>query len=96
MRENNKVNKKEIAAYFLALATSGKVREAFAKHVQPGFHHHSQYFEVDRRSLQIGMEDSANGFPNQIYETVHALADEDLLAVHGRVRLELFGKNCSQ
>jgi predicted SnoaL-like aldol condensation-catalyzing enzyme len=81
------MNKKEIAIAFLHLASSGKVREAYKKHIHPDFRHHNPYFPGDRESLLIGMEKSAIDFPNKVYEEVRALEDGDLVAVHGRVRL---------
>ena len=83
----NKSMNKKIATSFLGLASSGKVREAFKKYIHPDFRHHNPYFRGDRESLLVGMEDSAVKFPNKTYETVRVLEDEDLVAVHGRVRL---------
>jgi predicted SnoaL-like aldol condensation-catalyzing enzyme len=81
------MNKKEIAIAFLHLASSGKVREAYEKYIHPEFQHHNPYFPSDRESLLIGMEKSAVEFPKKVYEDVRALEEEDLVAVHGRVRL---------
>ena len=82
------MNKKEIVTAFLTLATSGKVREAYEKYIHPDFRHHNPYFKGDRESLLVGMEESGKEFPNKTYETVRALEDGDLVAVHGRVRLD--------
>ncbi len=81
------MNKKEIAISFLRLASSGKVREAYDRYVHPDFRHHNAYFPGDPASLLAGMEASAVKFPNRVFEPVRALEENDLAAVHGRVRL---------
>ncbi len=88
MKANGSENKKDIAASFLLLASSGKVREAYEKYVHPRFFHHNPYFKGDRGSLLAGMEESAVRFPNKRYEVLRLLEDGDLVAVHGKVRLE--------
>jgi predicted SnoaL-like aldol condensation-catalyzing enzyme len=81
------MTKKEIAENFLILASSGKVREAYDKFVHPRFIHHNVYFKGDRESFQKAMEENVRQFPDKTYETLHALEDEDLVAVHGKVLL---------
>lgn len=81
------MNKKEIAVSFVHLASYGKVREAYEKYVHPNFRHHNPYFRGDRESLLVGMQESANQFPNKAYKVVRVLEDEDFVAVHGRIRL---------
>jgi predicted SnoaL-like aldol condensation-catalyzing enzyme len=81
------MNNKESAISFLRLASSGNVREAYEKYVHPQFRHHNPYFPGDRASLLAAMEDNAATFPQKEFEAVRALEDEDLVAVHGRVRL---------
>ena len=78
---------KKIATSFLNLASSGKVREAYEKYVHSDFSHHNVYFKGDRESLLTGMEENAREFPDKKYETMHALEDGELVAVHGRVTL---------
>lgn len=78
---------KERAISFLRLASSGKVREAYETYVHPDFRHHNPYFPGDRASLLAAMEENAATFPQKEFEAVRALEDEDLVAVHGRVRL---------
>jgi predicted SnoaL-like aldol condensation-catalyzing enzyme len=80
-------NKKEIALSFLRLASSGQVDEAYEKFIHPSFHHHNAYFAPDRESLMRGMKENAKQFPGKIFESIRALEDGDLVAVHGRVRL---------
>jgi predicted SnoaL-like aldol condensation-catalyzing enzyme len=79
--------KKEIAVSFLQLASSGKVREAYERHVHPDFIHHNPYFKGDRESLLAGMEESAVAFPNKAFNAVRVLADGEFVAVQGRIRL---------
>lgn len=81
------MNKKEIATTFLHLASSGKGREAYDKYIHLDFIHHNVYYKGDRESLLIGMEENAREFPEKTYETVHALEDGNVAAVHGKVQL---------
>jgi len=81
------MDRKGIAVSFLRLASSGRVREAYEKYVHMDFFHHNPYFEGDRESLLVGMEESAREFPNKVFEPVRTLEDGDLVAVHGKVRL---------
>ena len=81
------MSKKVIAESFLKLASSGKVREAFAKYVHPDFRHHNAYFRGDRESLLAAMEENAKQFPDKSYETLRALEDGDFVAIHGKVVL---------
>lgn len=82
------MDRKEIATEFLTLAASGKVREAYEKYVHPDFRHHNPYFKGDRQSLLVGMEESGKKFPNKSYQTLRTLEDGDLVAVHGRIRID--------
>jgi predicted SnoaL-like aldol condensation-catalyzing enzyme len=78
---------KERAISFLRLASSGLVREAYEQYIHPDFRHHNPYFPGDRASLLAGMEENAATFPQKEFEALRALEDEDLVAVHGRIRL---------
>jgi predicted SnoaL-like aldol condensation-catalyzing enzyme len=81
------MSKKEIAESFLKLASSGRVREAYAKHVHPQFRHHNAYFKGDSESLRVGMQENARQFPEKTYQTLRAVEEGDLVAIHGRVAL---------
>jgi len=83
-----KENKKDIAVSFLQLASSGKAREAYRKYVHPQFRHHNPYFESDRESLMVGMEESMVEFPDKVFEAIRVLEDGDFVIVHGKVRLK--------
>jgi predicted SnoaL-like aldol condensation-catalyzing enzyme len=87
------MTKKDIATSFLELASSGKVREAFDKYIHLNFIHHLVFFKGDRESFLTAMEENAREFPDKTYETIHALEDGDLVAVHGKVMLapKVFG-----
>jgi predicted SnoaL-like aldol condensation-catalyzing enzyme len=87
------MTKKDIATSFLELASSGKVREAFDQYVHLNFTHHLVFFKGDRESFLKAMEENAREFPDKTYETIHALEDGDLVAVHGKVTLapKVFG-----
>jgi predicted SnoaL-like aldol condensation-catalyzing enzyme len=81
------MNKKEIATSFLRLASSGKVRKACDNYIHSRFIHHNAYFKGDRDSFITAMEINAQKFPNKTYETVRALEEGNLVAVHGKVIL---------
>lgn len=78
---------KEVAEAFLRLASCGRVREAYERHVHPEFRHHNAFFKGDRESFLVAMEENARQFPDKSYETLRALEDGDLVAVHGKVIL---------
>lgn len=81
------MNNKHVAIAFLKLGSSGQVRGAFARYVHPDFRHHLAFFKGDRQSYLQAMEDNAREFPGKTYETLRALEDGDLVAVHGKVTL---------
>jgi predicted SnoaL-like aldol condensation-catalyzing enzyme len=77
---------KEIALAFLRAAASGDVREAYRKHVTPGFRHHNPFFRGDAESLMRGMEENAAKNPNKVLEVQRVIEEGELVAVHSRVR----------
>jgi len=81
------MTKKDIAASFLSLASSGQVRKAFEQFIHPQFRHHNAYFKGDRESFLKAMEENAQQFPDKTYETLRELEDGDLVTVHGKVKL---------
>src|SRR3989344_4135197 len=86
---NDNMRKRDIAESFLKLASTGRVLEAYKKHVHPDFYHHNLYFKGDRESLLKGMEENAKQFPNKTYETLRALEEGETVAIHGKVTLSL-------
>ncbi len=90
MTKNNaeKVSRKQAAAEFLMLASSGKVKEAYQSYVGANFRHHNPYFKGDAATLMAAMEENAVKNPNKAIEILRTLEDGDLVAVHARVRLK--------
>jgi predicted SnoaL-like aldol condensation-catalyzing enzyme len=85
---DTKDSKKELATSFLRLVTSGRIREAFDRHVGPGFRHHNPYFKGDATSLMVAMEENETKFPNKAFAIQRAIQESDLVAVHSHVRLK--------
>ena len=77
---------KEDAAEFLTLVAAGRVREAYDKHVGPGFCHHNPYFRCDAGSLMEAMQQSAAQNPDKRLEVQAAIEEADRVAVFSRVR----------
>src|SRR5262245_58604934 len=76
---------KATAVSFLDLASTGKVKEAYA-HTTQGFRHHNPHFPGDKQSLMDGMQDNAAHFPDKHLEVKHTIEEGDLVAVHSHVR----------
>jgi predicted SnoaL-like aldol condensation-catalyzing enzyme len=74
------------AIEFLTLVASGKVDEAYRRHVAPEFRHHNPYFHGDAASLKAAMEENAAKSPDKILEVRRALEDGDHVAIHSRIR----------
>lgn len=81
-------NRKEAAMNFLKLASAGKIRESAQRYVSPKFRHHNPYFRGDAESLISAMEENAAQNPHKILEIQHAVQENDLVAVHSRVKLK--------
>jgi predicted SnoaL-like aldol condensation-catalyzing enzyme len=77
---------KDAAVEFLTLAATGKVREAYARHVAPGFRHHNSYFRGDAESLMVAMEENAAQNPDKTLEVQSALQEGDRVVVFSHVR----------
>ncbi|MFC3552262.1 nuclear transport factor 2 family protein [Lysobacter cavernae] len=71
----------EIATEFLAMITSGSVREAYERHVADSFTHHNAYFPGDRESLLVAMEQSAASEPNKSLTVKQVVDSGDRVAV---------------
>jgi predicted SnoaL-like aldol condensation-catalyzing enzyme len=76
----------EIAAEFLAMAASGKVRQAYERHVADSFIHHNAYFPGDRESLLVAMEQSAESEPNKSFTVKQVIDSGDRVAVFSHVQ----------
>lgn len=77
---------KDAAVSFLRLVSSGKVRDAYDRHVDASFRHHNAYYRGDRESLMRAMEDNAAKNPNKVLDVKLALEDGGYVAVHSHVR----------
>jgi len=77
---------KDAAIEFMGLVASGKVREAYEKHVGAGFRHHNPYFRGDAASLMEAMEQNAAKNPHKRLEIQSAIQEGDRVAVFSRVR----------
>jgi len=78
--------KAEIAAEFLTMAASGRVREAFERHVARSFTHHNAYFPGDRESLLVAMEESAATEPNKAFTVKQTIESLDRVAVYSHLQ----------
>ena len=78
--------RKDSAVEFLRLVASGKVREAYEKHVGPGFRHHNPFFRGDAASLREAMAQNAAQNPNKVLEVHSAIQEGERVAVFSRVR----------
>lgn len=77
---------KDAAVEFLTLAASGSVREAYDRHIGPGFRHHNPHFRGDAASLREAMQQNASQNPDKVLEIQRVLQDGSEVAVFSRVR----------
>ena len=78
--------KRDVALSFLSLASSGRVSEAFEKHVaRNGFRHHNPHFRGDAASLKAAMMEANTKFSNTALEVLRVFESDDEIAVHSRV-----------
>jgi glyoxylase I family protein len=76
---------KEAAVEFMSLVASGKVQEAYDRHVSRDFRHHNPYFRGDAQSLRTAMAENAEKNPNKTLDVQFALEDGDRVAVFSRI-----------
>jgi len=76
----------EIATEFLEMSASGRVREAYERHVADSFKHHNPYFPADRESLLVAMEQSAKSEPNKSFTVKQVIDSGDRVAVLSHLR----------
>jgi predicted SnoaL-like aldol condensation-catalyzing enzyme len=79
---------KEIAISFQKLIVKGKIREAYNNYVAPNMQHHNAFFSGDADSLQKGMEENHQTYPNKVFELQHTIAEGELVMIHSRIRME--------
>jgi len=77
---------KASAIEFLTLVASGRVREAYRRHVGTGFRHHNPWFTGDAESLCVAMEEDARGNPGKILTVKISLQEDDRVAVFSHVK----------
>ena len=77
---------KDAAIDFLTLAASGKVADAYARHVGAGFRHHNPNFRGDAASLKEAMHENAIKNPNKALKIQRALQDGNEVAVLSHVQ----------
>lgn len=83
---DNKYSLKKIAIAFEQLLADGKIREAFDNYTSQDFRHHNPFYGSDRESLILGMQKNTPNFKNKTYEVQRVLEDEDLVAIHSRLK----------
>ncbi len=76
---------KKIAVDFLQMVVSGRIDEAYKKYVDMDGKHHNPYFAAGLTELQKAMKENDAQFPDKKHTVKHALADGDLVAVHGHL-----------
>ena len=79
------MTKKDIAITFLNMVSVGNIEEAYEKYVHLDFIHHNAYYKGDRETLKQAMKEKAMEFPDKKYETLRALEEGELVAVHAKV-----------
>ena len=77
---------KDAAVEFMSLVASGKVQEAYDRHVGPEFRHHNPYFRGDADSLRTAMAENAAKNPDKRLDIQFALEDGERVAVYSRSR----------
>jgi predicted SnoaL-like aldol condensation-catalyzing enzyme len=82
----NKPDLTALATGFLQRVCDGRVDEAYANLVAPGFRHHNPWFRGDAEALRQGMAQNAAQFPAKQLTVHRTLHDGDQVAVLSHVR----------
>ena len=69
------MSRRESAETFLKMASAGKVDDAYARFIAPGFIHHNQYFKGDRDSLRRAMAEAHATSPNKLIDVKRVFED---------------------
>jgi predicted SnoaL-like aldol condensation-catalyzing enzyme len=80
---------KTIAVEFLEMVIVGTIDEAYEKHVDMQGKHHNAFTPAGLPALRDGMKEAHVKFPNKQFAIQHVIGDEELVAVHSRLMLEL-------
>jgi predicted SnoaL-like aldol condensation-catalyzing enzyme len=85
--ERKPFDKRQAALTFLDQVIIGRISEAFEKYIaREGFRHHNPFFRGDRESLKAAMMEANQKFRNATLEVQRVFEDDDLVAVHSRVK----------
>jgi predicted SnoaL-like aldol condensation-catalyzing enzyme len=85
MTETISQSHKNSAIDFLKLVTSGRIDEAYKKHVDLSGKHHNCYFPSGLQVLKNAMIENHKQFPVKHYSVKNVVGDGDLVAVHGHL-----------
>ena len=85
MSQPNTDARKQAAVQFLKLVVSGKIDEAYQKHVDPKGKHHNPFFPAGLPTLQKGMKENQDQFPNKQINVKNVLGDGDCVSVHSEL-----------
>lgn len=85
--EQRKTNE-ESATKFLALATSGKIDEAYQTYVDMSGKHHNTFTPAGFLALQGAMKENDAQFPQKKLLVKHVVSSDDLVAVHSHLTLK--------
>ncbi len=80
---------KDAAVEFLTLVATGKVREAYEKHVGEGFRHHNPFFPGTAAALMEAMEQNAVKNPDKVLAIKTTLQEGTRVAIFSHVRQNL-------
>ena len=70
------------------MVVSGRIDEAYRKHVDPSGKHHNAFTPAGFAALQKGMQDNHVQMPSKRLLVQHVLGDGDMVAVHSRLELK--------
>jgi predicted SnoaL-like aldol condensation-catalyzing enzyme len=79
------MSRRESAETFLKMASAGKVDDAYARFIAPGFIHHNQYFKGDRESLKKAMAEAHATSPNKLIDVKRVFEDGNFVLTMSHV-----------
>jgi len=85
--------RKEIVNDFLMIVISGRIDEAYKKHVDMTGKHHNQYVAAGFPALKQAMIENHTQFPDKRIDIKHVIAEGDLVASHSHGKLNPGNKN---
>lgn len=78
---------KAAAVEFLQMVVSGKIAEAYEKHIDMRGRHHNPFFPAGFSELRKAMMENHLQFPSKQLRVKNVLGDGNLVAVHSRLVL---------